>query len=342
MRLPRRRRLAAGALFAACLIAGTVALAQARRYPVSTTPIAVEAVPIEAFDTRDPARTRFGALEFRGGLVLTSGNKNFGGISAIRVEADGARFIGVTDRGSWLAGRIVYRDGRPAGIADAEMAPILGPDGKPLAARGWYDAESLTELNGKLYVGIERVEKIVRFDVRRHGLRARGEPIPVPADFKSFPENKGLECLAASPPGAPHAGRLIAIAERSLDAAGNHRGFLLKGGDVVRFTVKRSEAFDISDCTVLPPRDLLLLERHFSFARGVAMRIRRVPLDVIEEGAVADGPALIQADLAYQIDNMEGMAVHRNARGETILTLVSDNNFSPIQRNLLLQFVLVP
>jgi hypothetical protein len=38
---------------------------------------------------------------------------------------------------------------------------------------------------------------------------------------------------------------------------------------------------------------------------------------------------------------MEGIAVHRNAQGETIVTLVSDDNFSAIQRNLLLQFALV-
>jgi hypothetical protein len=38
---------------------------------------------------------------------------------------------------------------------------------------------------------------------------------------------------------------------------------------------------------------------------------------------------------------MEGIAVHRNAQGETIITLVSDDNFSAIQRNLLLQFTLV-
>ena len=38
---------------------------------------------------------------------------------------------------------------------------------------------------------------------------------------------------------------------------------------------------------------------------------------------------------------MEGIAVHRNAQGEIVLTLVSDDNFSAIQRNLLLQFVLV-
>ena len=51
--------------------------------------------------------------------------------------------------------------------------------------------------------------------------------------------------------------------------------------------------------------------------------------------------ASLDVDLAYQIDNMEGIAVHRNAAGETIITLVSDDNFSAIQRNLLLQFALV-
>ena len=66
-----------------------------------------------------------------------------------------------------------------------------------------------------------------------------------------------------------------------------------------------------------------------------------MPLASIKPDALVDGKPLIEADLAYQIDNMEGIAVHRNARGETILTLVSDDNFSVIQRNLLLQFTLV-
>ena len=42
--------------------------------------------------------------------------------------------------------------------------------------------------------------------------------------------------------------------------------------------------------------------------------------------------------MSSQIDNMEGIAVHRNGEGETIVTLVSDNNFSFLQRNLILQF----
>ena len=191
---------------AALLIAaGSYALA-APRYSQALTPIAIEATPIASFDNRDPTRVRFGALEFRGGLALTSSYEPFGGISALHVEPDGSHFLGLTDNGSWLRGRIVYEHGKPAGIADAEMAPMLGPDGKPLAARGWFDAESLAAAGGTLYVGIERVEKIVRFDYAKDGLAARGVPIKVPADFKTFKFNKSLECLAVPPPGSPLAG----------------------------------------------------------------------------------------------------------------------------------------
>lgn len=335
-----RRGLITGFLLTAFVAAGTFAWGQIQRYAREPVRIAVEATPITSFDTRDPAQLRFGALTFRGGLALTSKHPAFGGISGLRMEPDGAHFIAITDRGSWLRGRIVYDDGKPAGIADAELAPILGSDGTPLAAHKWFDAESLTERDGMFYIGIERVQQIVRLDYRRYGLKARGEAIAVPPDFKTFPANAGPECLAAPPKGAAHADDLIMVTERSLDEAGNIRAFVLNGGDVVRFSVKRSDEFDVSDCAILPPGDLLLLERRYSVARGVAMRIRRVPLAAIKESALVDGPPLIEADLAYQIDNMEGIAVSRTPQGETVLTLISDDNFSPIQRNLLLQFTL--
>jgi hypothetical protein len=38
---------------------------------------------------------------------------------------------------------------------------------------------------------------------------------------------------------------------------------------------------------------------------------------------------------------MEGIAVHRGAGGETVVTLISDDNFNRLlQRTILLQFVL--
>ena len=342
MRHLRRGTLIASALLVALAIAVvSFAFADAPRYATAPLRIEIDATSITSFDNRDPLQTRFGDLEFRGGLALTSKNPAFGGISGIHVEQDGSHFIAVTDRGSWLRGRVVYRDGKPEAVADAEMAPVLGPDGRPLAVRGWYDTESLTERDGMLYVGIERVEQIVRFDYRRDGLQARGQPIAVPPDFKTFAYNKSLECLAALPEGSLFAGQLIAVTEHSLDSAGNLRSFMLGGDRVTRFSTKRTDDFDVSDCTILPPGDLLLLERRFSPARGIAMRIRRIPLVSIKADALVDGRPMIEADLAYQIDNMEGIAVHRTARGETIVTLISDDNFSFIQRNLLLQFAVV-
>jgi len=134
--LTRRGWLAAGALLIGVIIAaGTFAWAQQQRYANAPTRIAVDVSPITAFDPRDPAQLRFGLLAFRGGLALTSKDAAFGGISSLHMEPDGARFLAVTDRGSWLRGRIVYQDGKPAGVADVELAPILGPDGTPLARK---------------------------------------------------------------------------------------------------------------------------------------------------------------------------------------------------------------
>lgn len=313
---------------------------QSARTAEAPVSIEVQARPLDGFEVRDPGRRRFGALEFRGGLVLTSPYREFGGLSGLKVAADG-KFIAVTDKGRWLEGRIVYRDQIPVGIADAMMAPILGPDGKPLGTRGWYDTESIAQDGGTLYVGIERANRIVRFEYPKQGLRARGQPIAIPPGISKLPHNKGLEALAFIAKGSPLGGTLIAISERGLDDAGNIKAFLIGGPSPGEFGIKRLKEFDISDAAPLPGGDLLLLERSFSIFSGVGIRIRRIAQADIKPGAVVDGPEIFLADLGYQLDNMEALAVHRDTSGATVLTMLSDDNFSPIQRTLLLQFTLV-
>jgi hypothetical protein len=310
--------------------------------PSAALPLAIEirAEPITGFDIRDSSRRQFGLLEFRGGLVLRSSDKNFGGLSAIRVAADGAHFIALTDKGWWFRGRLLYAGTRPSGIADAEMAPILGADGKPLAARGWYDTEAIAEDGATLYVGIERVHQIVRFNYGKEGLLARGRAITLPPGLRSLPSNKGIEALVFVPKGLPLAGTLIAISERGLDKAGNISAFLIGGSTPGAFAIKRGSSYDITDAALLPGGDILLLERRFGWASRLAVRVRRIALGEIKPGALADGAVLFEADLGYEIDNMEGLSVHRAAGGEIVLTLVSDDNFSAVQRTLLLQFTL--
>ena len=338
---PTRRRAAlwlAVSLVAAAFPALATEPPRAAEPPVK---FEVRAKPIASFDTRDPQRVRFGALEFRGGLELASDYQNFGGLSGLYMAPDGIRFLALNDRGRWLRGRIIADGDRPVRIEDAEMAPILGSDGRPLGARGWYDTESLAMDGGTAYVGVERVNQIARFDYRRQGLQARGQPIPLPPGVKGIPRNQGIEALAFVPRGLPLAGTLIAISERGLDAAGNIRGFLIGGPVPGAFAVVRSDDFDITDAAITPAGDLLILERKFSIFRGAGMRLRKIALANIKPGAVLDGPVLILADRANQIDNMEALGVHRNAAGETILTIISDDNFNPLQRTILLRFALV-
>lgn len=332
------RAVAAAAAFAAMAICPDQLFAQAPRAPEK---IEIRARPIDSFQPAEPDRRIFGSLEFRGGLELSSPAKNFGGLSAIRVAPDGATLLAITDKADWLRGRIGYRDGRPVGIADAEIAPMLGADGRAITARGWYDSEALALDGNAAYVALERVHRILRFDYGRDGLLARGLLVPVPPEFAKLPSNAGIECLLAMPGGTPLSGALMAISERALDSDGNVRGFLVGGPKPGIFTVKRKDDFDIVDCALTPSSDVLLLERFFSWQKGVAMRIRRVPLSSISPGAVLDGASLIQADMGYQIDNMEGLSVHRAADGAIVLTIVSDDNFSIIQRTLLLQFTLL-
>jgi hypothetical protein len=163
----------------------------------------------------------------------------------------------------------------------------------------------------------------------------------LPPAAAKLPFNKGLEALLFVPKGLPLAGTLVAISERGLDSHGNLIAFLVGGPSPGQFSVRRTEGYDVSDAVLLPSGEILLLERKFSLVAGVGIRIRRIALAAVAPGALVDGPGIFEADLGYEIDNMEGIDAFVTPEGDTVLTLISDDNFSMIQRTLLLQFTLV-
>jgi hypothetical protein len=299
------------------------------------TKIEIHAEPIVAFEPKNAANQRFGSLEYHGGLVLKSSNPFFGGLSALRMAPDGEHFLAVSDRATWMQGRIVYRNERPVSIEDVSLAPVLGPDGKPSPQ---WDTESIGSDGETLYVGLERINSIAKFDYGKKGIHAPGELIDVPPEAKKLPFNQGFESMVFVPKEFRLHGSLIAISERGLTEEGNIKAFLIGGPTPGMFAVKRTNSYDISDASILPDGDILILERGYSEQNGVSMRIRRIRQDDIKPGAVVDGLILIEADNRHQIDNMEAIGIHRARSGETILTLMSDDNQSPRQKTVLLQF----
>ena len=202
------------------------------------------------------------------------------------------------------------------GLADVQSAPMLGSDGKPITTKKLVRHRvARASTASTLYVGIERANRILKFDFRHGGItRARRRDRRAAGRAQAAVQQGARKALVFVPKGMPLAGTLIALSERGLDAAGNLIGFLIGGARPGQFAIRRTDEFDISDAALLPSGDLLMLERKFSLLGGVGIRIRTIPLRAIAPGAVVDGPSIFDADLGYEIDNMEGLDVHRHGR----------------------------
>ena len=82
-----------------------------------------------------------------------------------------------------------------------------------------------------------------------------------------------------------------------------------------------------------------MLERRFRWTEGLQIRLRLVAPEELASSAPMKGKVLMKADLADEIDNMEGLGVSREPDGTLILTMISDDNFNRLlQRTILLQF----
>jgi hypothetical protein len=312
---------------------------------VQLEPIVVNARRLTAFDRSAPEKVHFGKLTWRGGLVLTSPSRNFGGWSGIALDTKGSSFLAISDAGTWMAGHLAYDDGKPQGMTEVRLGPLQSLSGETLSSTRNSDAEGLALQDGALghghvLISFERNHRIGRFDIDDGVLSAEKRSVPLPRAIKSLPSNSGLEAIAVLR-GGPYTGSLVAFAERLRDKSGDNTGWLWAGGKPQQFHLTDAGDYDVTDAAALPDGSLLVLERRFRWSEGVKGRLRLIRRTELHPGARIEGETLLEADMNAEIDNMEGLAVHTNAAGEIIVTMISDDNFNKgLQRTLLLQFAL--
>ena len=294
-------------------------------------------------DPDDRRRLTFGPLTYAGGIEISSDQSVFGGYSGLIVSGDGQSILAVSDAGHWLRANLIYSDGWLTGIEAAQILPLRGPDGRPLRGKGAGDAEAIARLpgidfHGELLVGFERRHRVFRYRHEAGGQIVPLGPVSVPTRLADAPSNKGIEALLVLADG-----RTLMITERMLDQDGNLLGWLQQTGQGARpLRVARTNNFDVTDLAQLPDEDLLLLERRFTIVGGAAMRLRRIAADKLAQSAPLDGETLLILTARNGIDNMEGLDIRRTAAGETLLYIMSDDNFSSAQKTLLLTFRLNP
>jgi hypothetical protein len=260
-------------------------------------------------------------------IVWTGGHDWFGGFSGLVVTPGGTRFIAVNDRG-WITDGRFTRDARGAitGITAAPLHRLRGKAGKPLAMY-LSDAEDLAQgPDGHLYVAFEGWTRVSRYPYPR----GRAWHLPRPNSLSAIPENRAFESVAVAP-----GGTLWAIAE---DAAGGADFPLWRYAAGVwdrPHALPRRGTFLPVSADFGPDGRLYVLERDALVPVGFATRLRRFDWGA---GGPTGETVLAETGLGAW-DNMEALSVWRGPHG-LVATLLSDDNFLPVQRTEFIEIAL--
>jgi hypothetical protein len=328
-----RLSLLATGLTMACVLAAAFVLtasgAMAEPIELRTTPVRL--------DLADPDNVTLGNLTYLGGLRLNSPHRDFGGWSGMWISPDGNRLVAVGDRGHWLTATIVFSTGGQLDdLTDAHLIPMLGTDGIAIQPP-WADAESIAALDGGLLVAFERAHRFWWYPGTTPDALATAIPQDYyhPHPMHDAPSNGGIEALTALGDGT-----LLAFAEELAGPDGTLGWITTKGPDgdgrESPISLAASDGYVPTGAATLANGDVLVLERLFNLL-GFRSRIRLLDRAEIVPGGVIVGTQIARLARPLVADNFEAIATVDTPNG-TLVYVLSDNNFSILQRTLLLVF----
>ncbi len=269
-----------------------------------------------------------GRAEFVGSFRWYVPVDTFGGYSGLEVSADGRKFWVVSDGGNIATGqfRRDAPDGKIVGVEKFAQHPILDTSGKQTNGV-WNDAEGLAlDASGAIFVSFEGMHRVWRYDEPG----GTAYKVPEHPDFKKFQNNSSLETLAID-----ESGRLYTLPERS--------GLLTRPFPVYRLqdgawelvsSIPRRGPFLTTGGDFGPDGWFYLLERNFNGVWGFQTRIRRMKLSA---GQVTDEEILLETSSGTH-DNLEGIALWQDQKGDTRITMISDDNFRAFQRTEFVEY----
>jgi hypothetical protein len=326
-------------LFVVCLLAAACTGASPPPAIAQEQPLEIRSFSLP-FKIDEPAAKRIGRLVWRGGVSMIANSRNFGGWSDLHVSPDGRSLTSISDEGAWLTATIEY-DGEAnlAGLSNATIGQLHGLDGRLIESKAEADAEAMARLpDGSWLVAFERRHRLWRYQT----LTSTPMPVEGPAEIGRQPANGGIEAMTALADG-----RVIAISEEYSERPDTVMGWIgqpLPGGRYQwrSFSYATIPDFRPTALIMLPDGSFAALERAFDMVRGVRCRVMRFEAAQLVPGGTVQAEELARLASPYAVDNLEGLSATRGPRGETLLWLISDDNFNPMQRNILLLFELTP
>ncbi|KIC09487.1 ABC-type cobalamin/Fe3+-siderophores transport system, ATPase component [Leisingera sp. ANG-M1] len=268
-----------------------------------------------------------GEARFLGSFTWKLNQPWFGGFSALKLSNDGNAMTVLSDRATLVTTAIQRKQGLISGITTQQAHGLRASTGKTL--RGFAgDSEGLAVAkDGSRYISFEGAARVARY--LHPGAPAK--VLPRPKAFRKLPPNKSLETLAID-----RRGRLYTLPERALDSQGQIPVWRWNGDRWSRpFSLPPQGGFLPVDADFGPDGRLYLLERDFTLF-GFRSRLRR--WDITAAGPANE--AVLLQTRAGTHDNLEGLSVWRTRNGELRATMVSDDNFLPLQRTELVEYAL--
>ena len=295
------------------------------------SPTAVKVKPFEldfvsvALPSQERMAAHLGPFQLERIWEMRSRTHRFGSYSALLIRP-GGEMLALSDAGYSLRFRQPGESQSDSGIGEL---PLSGDDSK--SSR---DVESATQDDkGTIWLGLEGKNAIFRMtpdlEVERQ---------VQPESMRDWGENTGAEAMTRM-----EDGRFVVLSEGFSDWSDHLHPAVMFVGDpaekpnVQRFVFDGPTGFSPTDMAQLPDGRLLILMRRLIWPapQRFAGRIAIGDPKAIRRGQPWRVTEVAQLSSDMPVDNFEGLAVVPRVDGRLTVWLISDDNYSPIQRTLL-------
>ena len=268
-------------------------------------------------------------LNLFGSKILTYEDQDFGGISGLTVSENGENFVFLSDKSFFFKGKII-RDNlnKIVDLKILDKGQLSSSKGEILTGKN-IDSESIVKIDKSgYYVSFESNNRIMYHET----LESPGKFIPKHSDFDKLLFNDGIEALAIK-----ENGELYAIPELPPKGKDYHPIYKFYNNEwSIIDKIKIDQGFKVVDAEMIDDENLITLERKFSFYDGFKIRLRRI---IFEKNIIKNSEILLES-LPWEYYNFEGLGKWKDSNGNIYLTMVSDNQFSPLLKTEVKEFIL--
>ena len=268
-------------------------------------------------------------LSLFGSKLLKYEDQDFGGISGITLSENGENFVLLSDKSFFFKGKII-RDNlnKIIDLKIIEKGQLSSSKGEILTGKN-IDSESIVKKDKRgYYISFESNNRIMYHET----LKSPGKFIPEHSDFDKLLFNDGIEALAIK-----DNGELYALPELPPKGKDFHPIYKFYNNSwTIIDKIKIDQGFKIVDAEMIDDENLMTLERKFSFYDGFKIRLRRIKF---EKDIIKNSEILLES-LPWEYYNFEGLGKWKDSNGNIYLTLVSDNQFSPLLKTEVKEFIL--